>query len=59
MEYYRNVKVDRDETIAASRERDYEEFPEIVGGVDVPTPTVQRAALTAGGDGEAENGDEE
>jgi DNA-directed RNA polymerase subunit beta' len=55
MEFYRNVRVERDETIEqASRERDLEEFPEIVGGVDMPT----RAAVTAGGDGEA-GGEEE
>ncbi|HEX8649942.1 MAG TPA: DNA-directed RNA polymerase subunit beta' [Pyrinomonadaceae bacterium] len=56
MEFYRNVKVDRDETIdQASRERDMEDFPEIVGGEDVPaTP---RAAVAATGDGEAAEGE--
>ncbi|HKQ99408.1 MAG TPA: DNA-directed RNA polymerase subunit beta' [Pyrinomonadaceae bacterium] len=53
MEFYRNVKVERDETIdQASRDRDLEDFPEIVGGVDVPE-TAPRAAVAAGGDGEA------
>ena len=48
MEFYRNVRVERDETIdQVMRERDLEEFPEIVGGVDVPTTVV------AGGDGDA------
>ncbi|HEX7999485.1 MAG TPA: DNA-directed RNA polymerase subunit beta' [Pyrinomonadaceae bacterium] len=55
MEFYRNVKVDRDETIDQDRrERDMEEFPEIVGGVDVPAPASTRAAVAAIGDGEAE-----
>jgi DNA-directed RNA polymerase subunit beta' len=54
MEYYRNVRVDRDETADhAGRDRDLEDFPEIVGGLDVPTPAAapSRAAVTAGGDG--------
>jgi DNA-directed RNA polymerase subunit beta' len=50
MEFYRNVKVDRDETIdQVGRERDLEDFPDIVGGLDVPTPS--RTAVAAGGDG--------
>jgi DNA-directed RNA polymerase subunit beta' len=50
MEFYRNVKVDRDETVdQVGRDRDLEDFPEIVGGLDVPTPT--RSAVAAGGDG--------
>jgi DNA-directed RNA polymerase subunit beta' len=56
MEFYRNVKVDRDESMdQTGRERDLEDFPEIVGGVDVPgtTTTTSRTAVTAGGDGEA------
>jgi DNA-directed RNA polymerase subunit beta' len=54
MEFYRNVNVDRDETIEQGRrERDIDEFPEIVGGVDVPTAT--RAAVAAIGDAEVED----
>ncbi|HEX8141451.1 MAG TPA: DNA-directed RNA polymerase subunit beta' [Pyrinomonadaceae bacterium] len=55
MEFYRNVRVDRDETIdQAGRDRDLEDFPEITGGVDVPTPTTpSRTAVAAGGDGDA------
>ncbi|HYY56908.1 MAG TPA: hypothetical protein VE842_06205, partial [Pyrinomonadaceae bacterium] len=50
MEFYRNVKVDRDETVdQVGRDRDLEDFPEIVGGLDVPTPS--RTAVAAGGDG--------
>ncbi|HEX8889371.1 MAG TPA: DNA-directed RNA polymerase subunit beta' [Pyrinomonadaceae bacterium] len=52
MEFYRNVKVERDETLdQIGRERDLEDFPEIVGGIDVPTPS--RTAVAAGGDGDA------
>src|SRR2546422_5495892 len=39
MEYYRNVKIERDESMDQVRERELEEFPEIVGGVEIPTPT--------------------
>jgi DNA-directed RNA polymerase subunit beta' len=50
MEFYRNVKVDRDETVdQVGRDRDLEDFPEIVGGLDVPAPS--RTAVAAGGDG--------
>ncbi len=61
MEFYRNVKVERDETIdQVSRERDLEDFPEIVGGVDVPEAEPTRTAVAAGGDGDAvATGDEE
>lgn len=54
MEYYRNVKVERDETITQGRhDRDMEDFPEITGGMDVPTPSTTRAAVVAAiGDGE-------
>jgi DNA-directed RNA polymerase subunit beta' len=54
MEFYRNVKVDRDETIdQVVRERDLEDFPEIVGGEDVPASTASRTAAVATGDGDA------
>jgi DNA-directed RNA polymerase subunit beta' len=52
MEYYRNVKLERDETAGEERERSPDEFPEIVGGVDLPT----RTPVAATGDGD--NGDE-
>src|SRR5207244_4933027 len=35
MEYYRNVDVERDETIGEAAARE-EEFPEILGGVEIP-----------------------
>ncbi|HEX5875934.1 MAG TPA: DNA-directed RNA polymerase subunit beta' [Pyrinomonadaceae bacterium] len=38
MEYYRNVDIERDETIDAGRERDLDEFPDIVGGHDIVMP---------------------
>src|SRR5262249_31837722 len=38
MEYYRNVEVERDETIGESQREEAEEFPEILGGVELPTP---------------------
>lgn len=60
MEFYRNVSVDRDETVDESRrERDMDDFPEITGGLDMPVTT--RAAVATGGDGEAEDasGEEE
>ncbi len=55
MEYYRNVDIDRDETIDQARERELEEFPDIVGGHDVPVPPVREPLVAAaGGDGEPE-----
>jgi DNA-directed RNA polymerase subunit beta' len=54
MEYYRNVKVERDESLdQVGRDRDLEDFPEIVGGVDVPETAPSRTAVAAGGDGDA------
>ena len=51
MEFYRNVKVERDETVEQGRgEREMEDFPEIVGGVDAPsaaTPTTTTTARAA------------
>jgi len=56
MEYYRNVDVERDETIDQARERELDEFPDIVGGHEMAIP--QRAPLVtaaaADGDGDAE-----
>jgi DNA-directed RNA polymerase subunit beta' len=58
MEYYRNVKLERDETAGEARERAMDEFPEIVGGVDLPAPTPTRAPVAAAGDGDAGGEDE-
>jgi DNA-directed RNA polymerase subunit beta' len=53
MEFYRNVKVERDETVDhTGRDRDLEDFPEIVGGLEVVAPAT-RTPVTAGGDGNA------
>ena len=55
MEYYRNVDIDRDETIDQARERELEEFPDIVGGHDIPVPPVREPLVAAAGaDGEPE-----
>ena len=46
MEFYRNVTIERDETIdQAARDRDLEDFPEIVGGIDVPPPMSEEIAV--------------
>jgi DNA-directed RNA polymerase subunit beta' len=60
MEFYRNVRVDRDETAdQSSRDRDLEDFPEITGGLDVPASTTpSRTAVAAVGDGNG-TGEEE
>ncbi|MDQ2920698.1 MAG: hypothetical protein M3R52_03650, partial [Acidobacteriota bacterium] len=57
MEYYRNVEIDRDETIDQARERDLDDFPDIVGGHDIVAPPareplVREPLVAAGGDGE-------
>jgi DNA-directed RNA polymerase subunit beta' len=55
MEYYRNVEIARDETIDQARERELDEFPDIVGGHDIVTPPPTREPLVAAaGDGEVE-----
>ncbi len=54
MEYYRNVEIDRDESIDQVRERELDEFPDIVGGHDIPVPPVREPLVKAGGDGEPE-----
>jgi hypothetical protein len=51
MEYYRNVDVERDETIDAGRDRDLEDFPDIVGGHDIVLPAREPAVVSADGDG--------
>jgi DNA-directed RNA polymerase subunit beta' len=55
MEYYRNVEVERDETIDQARERELEDFPDIVGGHDIALPPrAPVAAVGADGDGTVE-----
>ncbi len=53
MEYYRNVEVERDETIDQARERELEDFPDIVGGHEISVPT-RPPLVTAVGDGDGE-----
>ncbi len=60
MEYYRNVEIDRDETVDQGRDRDLDEFPDIVGGHDIVVPPVREPLVreplvAAGGDGEVED----
>src|SRR6187397_1593911 len=58
MEYYRNVDIERDETIDQARDRDLEEFPDIVGGHDIVVPPrepiIVPAAAPVDGDGVVE-----
>jgi DNA-directed RNA polymerase subunit beta' len=51
MEYYRNVDVERDETIDQARERELDEFPDIVGGHDITLP-VREPLVVAASDGD-------
>ena len=52
MEFYRNVEVERDETIDQARERELDEFPDIVGGHEIPLPTREPLVIAAS-DGDA------
>jgi hypothetical protein len=59
MEYYRNVKVERDESVdQGRRDRDLEDFPEIVGGLEMPTTTVH-TPISVPADGDDAEGVEE
>src|SRR5207253_8560093 len=48
MEYYRNVDIERDETIGEAQRDELDEFPEIIGGVDVLVPEPHAVLVTAG-----------
>jgi hypothetical protein len=48
MEYYRNVDIARDETIDQARERELDEFPDIVGGHDIVVPVREPIVVPAG-----------
>src|SRR5437016_1674211 len=55
MEYYRNVDIDRDETIGEAEREEADEFAEILGGVDMPKPVTHAVpAVISDGDGEME-----
>src|SRR5204862_158796 len=58
MEYYRNVDVERDESIDQARERELEEFPDIVGGHEIPLPPRSSVIAAAASDGSSEDGQE-
>jgi DNA-directed RNA polymerase subunit beta' len=59
MEYYRNVKVERDESVdQGRRDRDLEDFPEIVGGLEMPT-TTSHTPVSVPADGDDVEGAEE
>ena len=47
MEYYRNVDIERDETIDQARERDLDDFPDIVGGQDIVVPAREPVVVPA------------
>ncbi|HKG99032.1 MAG TPA: hypothetical protein VKA97_14520, partial [Pyrinomonadaceae bacterium] len=47
MEYYRNVDIDRDETVDQARERELDEFPDIVGGHDMVVPVREPVVIPA------------
>jgi hypothetical protein len=51
MEYYRNVDIERDETIDQARDRDLDEFPDIVGGHDIVLPSREPVVVSPSGDG--------
>jgi len=48
MEYYRNVDIERDETVDQGRERDLDEFPDIVGGHDIVVPVREPLVVPSG-----------
>ena len=59
MEFYRNVKVERDQSVdqSAAVENSLDELPEIVAGDEARAPVVARAGVAvADGDGGAEEG---
>jgi DNA-directed RNA polymerase subunit beta' len=61
MEYYRNVEIERDESVDQARERDLDEFPDIVGGHDIVLPTREPLVVSAasGTDGDGASAPEE
>ena len=52
MEYYRNVEIERDETIDQARERELDEFPDIVGGHDIVIPVREPVVVAPSSDGD-------
>ena len=54
MEYYRNVDIDRDETIGEAGAQELDEFPEILGGVEIPPSPHTAVATVEEAEAEAE-----
>ena len=54
MEYYRNVDIDRDETIGEAQREELDELPEILGGAELPAPEPHAVLVTAAGDDDEE-----
>jgi hypothetical protein len=55
MEYYRNVNIERDETIGESQREEIDELPEILGsGLAMPEPHVAVPATVLESDAEEE-----
>jgi DNA-directed RNA polymerase subunit beta' len=54
MEYYRNVEIERDETVDQARERELDEFPDIVGGHEIVLPTREPLVVSAAGANDGE-----
>src|SRR5206468_11212626 len=46
MEYYRNVDIDRDETIGEAQREELEELPEILGGAEMTQPVAHAVMAT-------------
>jgi DNA-directed RNA polymerase subunit beta' len=54
MEYYRNVDIERDETIGESQREELEDLPEILGGTELPMPEPHAAVPATVGESEDE-----
>ncbi|HXG86567.1 MAG TPA: DNA-directed RNA polymerase subunit beta' [Pyrinomonadaceae bacterium] len=48
MKYYRNVKVEYDPTVNQKKEEEYDDFPLISGGLDLPVPIMDVPGIEAG-----------
>ena len=55
MEYYRNVDIERDETIGESQREEIEDLPEILGGTELPMPEPHAAVPATVGESESED----
>jgi DNA-directed RNA polymerase subunit beta' len=61
MDFYRNVKVERDTTAEAAREeQQMESLSDLLGGVEPPAvvPAREKVVVAADGDGDAEAADD-